>query len=202
MAKKKKVVSPKAKPSPQQTSSKPKKKINGAKKGKAFEREWANEIGHIFPEAKRHLEYQADEASHGVDLEGTDIFKFQLKNHQNYVSVGTIYEIKKLQNGEVPVLITKGNKLPTMAVLPATAFIHLLEVYYGLEPQKTTIPAAIENKKSAEKLRLILSETQEDAPASVASEAVVCRDYHNLPSLPDDGFSSARQIEVTISDLI
>lgn len=144
-----------------------KKKINGAKKGKAFEREWANAIGHIFPEAKRHLEYQADESSHGADLVGTDVFKFQLKNWQGYAPVGTISEVKKLKNGEVPVLITKGNKLPTMAVLPATAFIHLLEVYYGLEPQKKAHPVATQIADHAREIQKALASPEDNSPIVV-----------------------------------
>ena len=55
------------------------KKVNGAKKGKSWEREIANAIGHIFPEAKRHLEYQASAAAKGIDLEGTGWLKYKLR---------------------------------------------------------------------------------------------------------------------------
>lgn len=118
------------------------------KKGKQFEREVAQLLGHIFPEAKRHLEYQADEAAQGVDLSNTDRFKFQCKNYQNYVPVSTIFEVKLSSEDDVPVLLTKGNRLETMAVLPFRNFIELLEIAYSeREPyrsleQKQLSPAA------------------------------------------------------------
>lgn len=102
------------------------------KKGKQFERDVANLLGHIFPEAKRHIESQADEAIHGVDLSNTDRFKIQCKNKQNYVSVSTIYEVKLTSEEDIPVLVTKGNRLETMTVLPFRCFIELLEIAYGL----------------------------------------------------------------------
>jgi hypothetical protein len=114
------------------TASSKRKVKSPIKKGKQFERECANIMGHIFPEAKRHLEYQADEALEGIDLEGTDIFRFQMKNRQNYVSVGTIKEIRTKDPNHIPVLVTKGNRLEPMAVLPFEKFVTLLEVAYGL----------------------------------------------------------------------
>jgi hypothetical protein len=113
-------------------SSKPKKKINGAKKGKQFEREIANALGHIFPEAERLLEYQASKVV-GVDIEGTDRIKIQCKNHQNYCSIGTINEIRTKNDNDIPVLVTKGNRMEAMAVLPFEKFVTLLEIAYGLE---------------------------------------------------------------------
>jgi hypothetical protein len=117
--------------SSEEKAEKPKKKINGAKKGKTFEREIANLIGHIFPEAARHLEYQASRVI-GADLDGTDRFLFQLKNHQNYCSIGTIREVHKQNETDIPVLVTKGNRMEAMAVLPFRDFVTLLEVVYGL----------------------------------------------------------------------
>ena len=115
------------------TSSKPKKKVNGAKKGRQFEREVANAIGHIFPEAKRMLEYQASDVI-GVDIEGTDPFLIQCKNHQGYCSVSTIGEVRLQRKDQIPVLVTKGNRLEAMAILPFEKFVTLLEVAYGHRP--------------------------------------------------------------------
>ena len=114
--------------------TKKKKKINGAKKGKQFEREVANAIGHIFPEAQRMLEYQASNVI-GVDIEGTDVFKIQCKNYQNYAPIGKIREVRKQHDSDIPVLVTKGNRMEAMAVLPFEKFVTLLEVVYGLSPQ-------------------------------------------------------------------
>lgn len=115
------------------TSSK-KKKVNGIKKGKQFERDIANALGHIFPEAQRMLEYQASNVI-GVDIEGTYPFLIQCKNHQNYCSVGTINEVKTQSSQDIPVLITKGIRMEAMAILPFEKFVTLLEVAYGLRPQ-------------------------------------------------------------------
>jgi hypothetical protein len=115
--------------------SKPKRKVShkGAlAKGKQFEREISNLLGHIFPEAERMLEYQASKVI-GVDIEGTDRIKIQCKNHQNYCSVGTIHEIKIKDPNDIPVLVTKGIRMEAMAVLPFAKLVTLLEIAYGLE---------------------------------------------------------------------
>jgi hypothetical protein len=115
------------------TSSKRKVSHKGAvKKGKQFEREIANRLGHIFPEAERMLEYQASKVI-GVDIEGTDRIKIQCKNRQNYCPIGTIHEIRTTNSEDIPVLVTKGNRLEAMAVLPFEKFVTLLEIAYGLE---------------------------------------------------------------------
>lgn len=124
MAKKKQVDST--------TSSKPRacSHKHARAKGHDFERWIANELGHIFPEAKRQLEYQTDERK-GTDIANTDVLKFQAKNKQNYVSVTTIEEIKIKNDNEIPVLVTKGNRQEPMAVLPFRKLVTLLEVVYG-----------------------------------------------------------------------
>lgn len=114
------------------TSSK--KKINGAKKGKAFERQIATELGHIFPGAQRMLEYQAG-GNTGTDLEDTDIFQFQCKRYANYAPIGKINEVRLTDAGNIPVLVTQGNRMECMAVLPFEKFVTLLEIAYGLAPR-------------------------------------------------------------------
>lgn len=118
------------------------------KKGKQFEREVAQLLGHIFPEAKRHLEFQADEAAEGVDLSNTERFKIQCKNYQNYVSVSTIFEVKLSSPEDIPVLLTKGNRLETMAVLPFRDLITLLEIAYSERPPFRTLEMK-ENSQAA-----------------------------------------------------
>lgn len=95
-------------------------------KGLQFEREIANDLGHIFPEAKRQLEYQTSENC-GTDIENTGPFQFQCKFHQNYVPVGTIKEIHPKSADHVPVLVTKGNNQEAMAILPWDKFVLILE---------------------------------------------------------------------------
>lgn len=117
------------------TSSSKKRKVSHAgarQKGLAFERWVANQLGHIFEEAERRLESQASKCI-GVDLDGTDRIKIQCKNYQGYASVGTIKEIQIKNETDIPVLVTKGNKLEPMAVLPFAKLVTLLEIAYGIE---------------------------------------------------------------------
>jgi hypothetical protein len=111
-----------------------KKKINGAKKGKAFERQIANELGHIFPDAQRLLEFQAS-GNIGTDLQHTDVFQFQCKRYANYAPIGKINEVKIQSKEHIPVLVTQGNRMECMAVLPFEKFVTLLEIAYGLSPR-------------------------------------------------------------------
>ena len=103
-----------------------------AKKGKQFEREIAHDLGHIFPEAERNLEYQASNCI-GVDLNGTDRIKIQCKNYANYCPIGKINEIRNIKEDDIPVLVTKGIRMEPMAVLPWKKLVTLLEIAYGLE---------------------------------------------------------------------
>ena len=102
---------------------------NGCKKGKAFERDLAQKIRHIFPNARRFLENHKDDGGKGIDLINTEHYRFQCKSYKaGYVSVNTIFEIEHDSFlGEVPVLVTKTNGKPTMAVLPLDDLIRLLE---------------------------------------------------------------------------
>jgi len=85
-------------------------------KGHGFERKVAGmfrELG--FPGAKRHLEYQGEEAN-GIDLDGTGRFKVQCKKHKKYVPVGTIKEVQA-KGDDIPLLITAGDNQEPMVVL-------------------------------------------------------------------------------------
>lgn len=125
MSKKKKEVS--------STSSK-KPRINGAKKGKQFERDVSNALGHIFPAAERMLEYQAS-GNVGIDIQGTGNFKIQCKRNAGYAPISRIHEVRSKDQNDIPVLVTKGNRMDTMAVVPFDKFIYMLEVMHGLAPQ-------------------------------------------------------------------
>lgn len=86
-------------------------------KGHSFERELAILLRPVFPNARRHLEYQDAEAN-GVDLVETGFFRFQSKKCKSYVSINTIDEIQcDRLLGEVPVLVTAADHKPAMAVL-------------------------------------------------------------------------------------
>lgn len=86
------------------------------RKGHNFERQVANDLKEIFPEAKRHLEYQASECQ-GVDIDNTGKYRIQCKNTKKYVPVNTIKEIK-CHPTEVPVVVCKAAWEPSMAILP------------------------------------------------------------------------------------
>lgn len=122
-----------AKKSTSKTSYKP-KRINGAKKGKQFERDVSNAIGHIFPAAERMLEYQAS-GNIGVDIQGTGIFKIQCKRNAGYAPISRIHEVRTNDEKDIPVLVTKGNRMEAMAVLPFQKLIYLIEICYGIAPK-------------------------------------------------------------------
>jgi len=132
-------------------------------KGLQFERYVANCLGHIFPEAERQLEYQASKVI-GVDIEGTDRIKIQCKNHQNYCSIGTIHEIRCNGLEDIPVLVTKGNRLEPMAVLPFDKLVKLLEIAYGIELPFRTLDGSSDERRSIRE-----GETQARLPALSAS---------------------------------
>jgi hypothetical protein len=98
------------------------------RKGHDFERWVANELRVVFPKARRHLENHEDDAKQGVDLMGTGGYCFQLKKLKAYAPINNIRQIKK---AGTPVLVTAGDGLEPMAVLPFKVFVRLLslEVY-------------------------------------------------------------------------
>lgn len=108
------------------------KKSNGRRsrrKGHQFERDVAILLRPVFPEARRHLEYQAEEAQ-GVDLDGTGSYKIQCKKLRAYSPISAIKEVVCDQFlGDVPVLITAGDNEPPVAVLPLDEFIRLIGAF-------------------------------------------------------------------------
>jgi hypothetical protein len=99
------------------------------RKGLQFEREIAIRLRHIFPHAKRHLEFQQEEAQ-GFDLDNTGRYKIQCKKLKKYVSVNTIREIVYREGfGEVPILVTAGDSQEAMAVIPFQDLLWLIEVF-------------------------------------------------------------------------
>lgn len=91
-------------------------------KGHTFERLIAASLRHIYPEAKRKLEYQEDTCV-GVDLENTGPWTIQCKRHKTYVPVVTIEEVQ----GNRPVVVTKADNRPTMVIMQYEDFLYLLE---------------------------------------------------------------------------
>lgn len=96
-------------------------------KGHSFERWVANKMKKIFPEARRHLEYQDAEAF-GVDIANTGIYKIQCKRGKRYASLSAIEEIQiDPIDGGIPLLVTKGDNKEPLVCLPFEHFLHLIK---------------------------------------------------------------------------
>ena len=85
-------------------------------KGHGYERTVANDLKPIFPKAKRHLEYQSQEAEAGQDLDNTKPFLIQTKRYHKYVNPSKIEEIKPIP-GQYQVLITKADHKPAIVCM-------------------------------------------------------------------------------------
>ena len=92
-------------------------------KGHTYERETAVKFQAVFPDAKRHLEYQAGEAN-GVDLDNTGNLAIQCKRYKGYAPINKIFEVDA--PGKIPVLVTKADRQPDMVILPLADFIRIL----------------------------------------------------------------------------
>jgi hypothetical protein len=80
----------------------------------------------VFPDARRHLEYQSGEAL-GRDIANTGEYLFQCKRNKKYCSIKAIQEIQVCPiEGGVPILVTKGDGLEPLAILPFGELLNLL----------------------------------------------------------------------------
>ena len=104
------------------------KRRNSRRKGHSFERLVANLLKPLYPNARRHLEFQVGEAN-GVDISNTGSYKIQCKRLAKYAPVTCIEEVQCCEElGDVPVLITAGNEKRAVAVIPLEEFIRLVRV--------------------------------------------------------------------------
>jgi hypothetical protein len=95
-------------------------------KGHSFEREVAIALRPVYPEARRHLEYQDAEAN-GVDLINTGPYRVQCKRGRKPSPISAIKEITADElMGEVPVLVTQGDRDRVYAVIPFEEFLFLI----------------------------------------------------------------------------
>lgn len=94
------------------------------RKGHQFERDVVNKLKDIFTKARRRLEYQADVAEDGVDIDNTGEFCFQLKRLKKYASINAIKEIKR---EGIHVLVTKGDNEREVAVMYLDDFLVLIK---------------------------------------------------------------------------
>jgi hypothetical protein len=108
-------------------------------KGAAYERALAKlfrEYG--FDNAKRHLEFQSEEADEGRDLDGTQPFAVQAKCWKSTPSIEALNQIKPNDEYPIPVAILKRTQVKgkpglEVAVLPLDVFMRLVSTlaYYG-----------------------------------------------------------------------
>lgn len=97
------------------------------RKGHSFERWVANELKKVFPEARRHLEYQAPEAL-GVDLDNTGDFRIQCKRGRKYAALSALDEVQiDPIEGGIPVLVTRADDKIALVAMPFAAFVKLLK---------------------------------------------------------------------------
>lgn len=97
-------------------------------KGVSFEREVVRLMKKIFPNAIRNLEFQVVNALAGVDLLNTGRYRIQCKRGKNYVGVTRINEVKICPiEGGCPILVTKADNKPILAVLPFDELITLIK---------------------------------------------------------------------------
>ena len=110
------------------------------RKGHDFERAIARrlrEAGLIG--ARRHLEYQAEEAAHGRDLDDTFPFAFQCKCWAKMPSANTLYQIIPNFNYSIRIAVMaeskRGSKRKEVAVMEFETFLFILNIltrYDGL----------------------------------------------------------------------
>ncbi|OPX88969.1 MAG: hypothetical protein A4E53_01702 [Pelotomaculum sp. PtaB.Bin104] len=102
--------------------------INSRQKGNSFERNIATvfrEVG--WPKAKRHLEFQTEEADLGVDLDNTEPFGVQCKAYKKYFSMDKVYAaLKKVKRGK-PLLITKTNLKEPLCTMYLRDFLSIVD---------------------------------------------------------------------------
>ena len=105
------------------------KKINVRTKGHAFEREVAKALKPIFPLARRQLEYHENDCL-GVDIANTGPYRIQCKRYKAYAPISKIEEVKADElMGEVPILVTKADRGPVLAVLPFDELLRLIRFW-------------------------------------------------------------------------
>lgn len=97
-------------------------------KGHSFEREIAIALRCVFPKARRHLENHEEDAAFGADLMHTGLYRIQCKRMRKWASMSAIKQVKADELlGQVPVLVTQGDRERVLVALPLEEFIRLLK---------------------------------------------------------------------------
>ena len=92
-------------------------------KGAAGEREAANILRRVFPDARRRVVNHAG-VEDGRDLESTGAFAVQVKRHKRPSPISAINEIKA---DGTPLLLTRGDHGIWYAVMPLDSLLDILE---------------------------------------------------------------------------
>ena len=109
--------------------------INSRTKGLTYERLVANEFRAMgWVKACRNIETNPD-AVLGLDLLHTEPFSIQCKRLADYAQISRIFEIPDLP-GQIPVLVTKPDDGPAMAVLPFKDLMRLISPQSESRPTK------------------------------------------------------------------
>jgi len=93
-------------------------------KGHAFERDICRQMREDcgFEDAMTSRAGDREKDSQGIDLINTEPFAFQCKRYVLYAPISALSEIKLQDGYEIPVLVTKADRCPTMVVLPLNDF--------------------------------------------------------------------------------
>jgi len=95
------------------------------RRGLTFERKCATLLRRVYPDCKRHLESQVQEAL-GFDLDNTGPFRFQCKRNKAYAPISKIEEVQ-IGEGIMPALITQGDRKRPVVALYLDDFIKILD---------------------------------------------------------------------------
>lgn len=93
-------------------------------KGHSFERKTAILFREFYPEAKRHLEYQSQDAEAGIDVIAGP-FNIQCKRKKSHCSINTIKEVKQ-EEGKTRLLISKPDRDEAMVVIGLDDFLNIV----------------------------------------------------------------------------
>lgn len=104
-------------------------KINSRRKGHGAERELVGIFKSIFPDVKRHLEFQKQEAEAGVDLDNTNPFLIQSKigkqvPKKNYQFLAQIKDKK----GQYKLVVCRRDREKWLAIMDFDDFFELVQM--------------------------------------------------------------------------
>lgn len=93
-------------------------------KGHSYERHVAKLFRHLFPGARRVLEYHEDDCN-GIDID-LGVLKLQCKRLKAYAPISKLFEVQCSEN-DIPVLVTKKDRGEDIVALKLKDFIRILE---------------------------------------------------------------------------